>query len=85
MSEPALIEAVRDEVKSRRERVGISQQELADRCDVSKSFISKVELGMHLPTIGVFLDLAVALEVSPNELLAGVLLKREMARRRRRR
>lgn len=45
MDESQLYIAVGKKIKDCRERIGISQQELADRCNFEKSNVSRIEAG----------------------------------------
>ncbi len=56
-----------------RKRLGISQHELAFRAETHLTGISPLELGQKLPRIDTFIRVAGALEVTPNELTAGIL------------
>ena len=63
------------ELKSRRSELGISQEDLAHRSDVNRTFVAKLELAQNQPTLTVLLKLAGGLEVELPELLQ-VTLKR---------
>lgn len=54
---------------SLRREAGLSQAELADRIDVSKEFVSRMERGKALPAINTFVNLVQALRCSADELL----------------
>ena len=56
-------------VKIIRTRLGISQEELAFRSDLHRTYISGVERGVRNPTVVVVGRLAQALEVAPAALL----------------
>lgn len=70
-----LMRAFAAELKARRSELGISQEELAHRCDVNRTFVAKLELAQNQPTLTVLLKLAGGLEVELPELLQ-VTLKR---------
>jgi len=59
-------------IRECRERLGISQHELAFRAETHVTAISPLELGQKLPRIDTFIRLAGALKVTPNELMAGI-------------
>lgn len=59
-------------IRECRERIGISQHELAFRAETHVTAISPLELGQKLPRIDTFIRLAGALKVTPNELTAGI-------------
>ncbi len=58
-------------IRTRREQLGITQQQLADRLAVSNKTISKWENGRGLPDITLLEPLAAELKISLPELLAG--------------
>lgn len=70
-----LMRAFAAELKARRSELGISQEELAHRSDVNRTFVAKLELAQNQPTLTVLLKLAGGLEVELPELLQ-VTLKR---------
>ena len=51
-------------VKERREELGISQKELAEKADISQSFLCDIEQGRSKPSIDTAVKLADALDVS---------------------
>ena len=70
-----LMRALAAELKARRSELGISQEELAHRSDVNRTFVAKLELAQNQPTLTVLLKLAGGLGVELPELLQ-VTLKR---------
>lgn len=52
-----------------REVVGISQEDLADRAGLHRTYVSGVERGVRNPTVTVLEKLAKALKVKPSTLL----------------
>ncbi len=60
-------------IKSRRERLGISQDELAHRAEIHYSSLWPLESGRQLPRIDSFIRLVGALGVNPNDLTAGII------------
>ena len=52
-----------------RHEAGLSQDGLADRMDVSPSYISMLESGKRYPSIETLIRLAVALDIPPGTLL----------------
>lgn len=56
-------------IKDVRTRLGISQKELADKVDLTPSFISQLENNQISPSLSSFLQIAEALGISPNDLL----------------
>jgi transcriptional regulator with XRE-family HTH domain len=65
--EPAV--EIGQKIKNVRTRIGISQKELADRVELSASFISQLENNQISPSLSSFLQICSALNVSPGELL----------------
>lgn len=56
-------------IKSERLRSGISQEELAEKCNISRNSISLIETGKINPTIIRVIDIAKALKVDINVLV----------------
>ena len=52
-----------------REKAGLSQEELAARAGLARTYISGIENGRRNPTIIVLHDIAMQLGVDPRELL----------------
>jgi len=50
----------------------ISQEKLAEYCDLDRTYISLLERGLRQPTITTIFKLAKALNISPSELIAKV-------------
>ena len=57
-------------VRMCRTRLGISQEELAFRADLHRTYVSGVERGVRNPTVLIVGRFAKALEVEPPALLA---------------
>lgn len=58
-------------IMEKRKALGLTQQQLADRLNISFQAISKWENGTTYPNIEILRDLAIVLEVSVDEILAG--------------
>ncbi len=56
-------------IKSERLRRGISQEELAEKCDISRNSVSLIETGKINPTIIRVIDIADALGVNIDDLV----------------
>ena len=56
-------------VREFRKVIGISQEELAIRADIHRTYIGGIERGERNPTLTMIFRLASALEVSPHELM----------------
>ena len=59
-----------EQVRRARERLGLSQDELAVRCSTHRNYIGGIERGERNPTLLKVLAIAEALEISPNALLS---------------
>lgn len=67
----ALKWAVAENVKNKRLRLGLSQEQLADLSGFHRTYIGSVERGERNVTLSTLEALAKALEVKPAELLQG--------------
>lgn len=56
-------------IKSERLRRGISQEELAEKCDISRNYVSLIETGKINPTIIRVIDIAKVLDISIDALV----------------
>lgn len=56
-------------LKRYREKLGLSQEELAFAADVHRTYVSGVERGVRNPTVVVIAKIAKALKVEPYKLL----------------
>ena len=61
-------QAVAAEVKARRGLIGISQEELAFRAGVHRTYIARLEVASTQPSLSVTFQLAKALAVEPEDL-----------------
>ena len=55
-------------VRNRREQLGLSQEDFADKAGIHRTYISSIELGKVQVGIGVAYKLAVALEIPLSRL-----------------
>jgi transcriptional regulator with XRE-family HTH domain len=60
------------EIRRRREGLGLSQAQLADRIGVGRTSITMIERGSQAILVHQLLDIAKALRVSPDKLLDAV-------------
>ena len=60
------------EVARLRKQLGISQEEVAFRAEVHRTYISQLERGLKSPTLNVILKLSRAMKASASELVATV-------------
>lgn len=59
----ALMNALALELKARRKELGLTQEDLAGRCDLDRPYISLIEVARKQPTLSVLYRLAEALEL----------------------
>jgi len=59
-------------VRSLRDRQTISRKTLAERADLDVSHLARIENGQGNPTLYVLIQLATALDVRPEEFVAGL-------------
>jgi transcriptional regulator with XRE-family HTH domain len=69
----ALMKALAAEIKARRAALQISQEELAARAEVNRTYVGKIELAMNQPTLVVLLRIAQGLQVDLSEMITAVL------------
>jgi transcriptional regulator with XRE-family HTH domain len=55
-----------------RQAAGISQEELAERCEIHRTEVSLLERGGREPRLGTMVKLATALGTTPEALCAGI-------------
>lgn len=60
-------------VRKRRKRLGISQEEFAFRAEMHATAVSKLEIGRTVPYIHTFIRVAGGLGVATDDLTAGIL------------
>jgi transcriptional regulator with XRE-family HTH domain len=65
----SLREILARNVRRRRRTLGVSQEELAHRAGVDRSYVSHVERCVYAATVDVIEQLAVAMDIEPAELL----------------
>lgn len=71
----ALLDAFAAELRFRRSEAGLSQEALALRADVNRTYVAKLELGRNQPSLSVLLSLADALGVELPDLIRGTLVR----------
>ena len=55
-------------IKEKRKALGLTQQELADRANLSLNFVGKIEVAFSKPSLDTVIIIAEALETSVSEL-----------------
>ena len=68
-----IVKAAAAEIKARRGRIDINQEELAHRADVHRSYIARLEVGRSQPTLAVLVRIAQALETDAAELVGAIV------------
>lgn len=76
-----VVAAIAAEIKSRRVQLKISQEELAHRTSVHRSFIARLEVATTQPSTALLFRLAKALEVDVEALVAGIVKRHKRATR----
>ncbi len=67
-----LEEAFSKVLKKYRLDKGLSQEELAHRCELDRTFISLLERGKRNPTLKTIFSICTTLEISPSDLIEKV-------------
>jgi transcriptional regulator with XRE-family HTH domain len=62
-----------DNVRRERVRVGVSQEVLADRCQVRRSTVARIEKAIQEPRVSTLVAISTALEVPLASLMSGLL------------
>lgn len=68
----SVLRAVAAEIKARRAELRISQEELAHRAGVHRSFVARLEVAETQPSLAVLFRLSEGLQVDPAELVRGI-------------
>ena len=71
----ALLEAFAAELRARRSALKLSQEELAHRAGINRTYIAKLELSKNQPTLGVLQQLAMALGNELPEMMEATLAR----------
>jgi len=66
-------------LRAARQAQGVSQDELAERCDIDRTFPSLLERGKRGPTFEMLLRLADKLEIPPERLVADTVARLKVA------
>jgi len=67
-----VIETFGNVLRELRDENNISQEKLAEYCDLDRTYISLLERGLRQPTITTIFKLAKALNISPSALIEKV-------------
>ena len=57
-------------LKAQRKQKGLSQEELAHRVGLDRTYISLLERGLRQPTLGTIVRISSALEIQPEDFVA---------------
>jgi transcriptional regulator with XRE-family HTH domain len=71
-ADPSLLRALAVELKARRAALGLSQEELAWRAQINRTFVAKIERAANQPSISVLFQLAAGLDLKASELVASI-------------
>ena len=66
------LDILAENIKAKRSVLGISQEELALRSSVDRTFVSKIERAIANPSLKTIYDIAVVLDISLSELFQKV-------------
>lgn len=55
-------------IKQRRQKLGLTQQQLADRLNMSLNFVGKIEVAFSKPSLDTLIEIAEALETTVSDL-----------------
>jgi transcriptional regulator with XRE-family HTH domain len=72
----ALVQAFAAVLRDLRQELGISQEQLALRSSVDRTFVGKLESGKHQPSLAVVFSLAQGIGTTPSELVT--LVERQL-------
>ena len=56
-------------VRQLRKQKGFSQEQLADLCELDRTYISLIERGLRQPTLKTIFRIAYSLEITPSKLI----------------
>lgn len=56
-------------VRQLRKQKGLSQEQLADLCELDRTYISLIERGLRQPTLKTLFRIACSLQITPSELI----------------
>lgn len=58
-----------DRIRETRKKQGLTQEQLAEKVDITLEYISQIERGLKMPSMQVFIKLVESLDVSSDYLL----------------
>jgi transcriptional regulator with XRE-family HTH domain len=69
--------SIGDEIRAAREAASLSQQDLADKAKLHRTYINMIERGRKNPTLDVFFRICDALNIPPSKLIARIEVRRK--------
>jgi len=72
IDKPAVLKALGSLARKHREKLGISQEELAMRSNLDRTYISGIERGVRNPSVTALVSLAYGLGISLSSLFEGL-------------
>lgn len=73
-----IAKTVGNHIKIARLNKGLSQEQLAEKCDVSTKYISALEVGKSNGSVGLLIKLCNILEISPNYLFENLFINKDI-------
>ena len=67
-----------DRIREARKKVGLTQDQLSEKLDVSLAYISEIERGLKMPSMQLFIKLVEILDVSADYLLRDAVSTRNL-------
>lgn len=69
LSKQQILKKVGERIKDLRDKVDISQEELAERAKIHRNYLGRIERGESNPPVFTIYRIAIALKTNPAELL----------------
>lgn len=67
-----------DRIKETRKKCGLTQEQLAEKLDISVEYVSQIERGLKMPSMQMFIKLVDVLDVSSDYLLRDTVSTRNL-------
>ena len=64
--------AIAQTISMLRRKANISQEELADRANIHRTYVSQIERGLKSPTLQVLMQIATALNTTASDILRDI-------------
>ena len=62
-----------DRIREARKRKGLTQEQLAEKADISVTFLGEIERNKKLPGLNIFTNIVIALDTSADYILRDIL------------